>query len=326
MRAVTLEPRNPGSLKLEDVPEPDRDRGSILVRTRAIGVCGTDRELIDAHYGEAPSGRRRLILGHESLGRVVDAPPHSGFAIGDSVVGIVRHPDPVPCANCAAGEWDMCTNGGYTERGIKGADGFGAEFFALKPGFAIQVDAKLDVAAVLLEPASVLAKAWEHIEHIARRALWQPGRLLVTGAGPVGLLAALMGVQRGFAVHVQDHNEKGLKPALVNSLGARYSVAPPKDDFDVIIECTGAPAVIKQVHVQPHRLPGWSFRDNEQRWHRRGRLQPIDGARQRRGLRHGERQPPPLRGRRRGARPRRAFLARPPHYAQGASYQMAKSI
>jgi threonine dehydrogenase-like Zn-dependent dehydrogenase len=60
-------------------------------------------------------------------------------------------------------------------------------------------------------------------------------------------MAALMGVQRGFAVHVQDHNEKGSKPALVNSLGARYSVAPPKDDFDVIIECTGAPAVIKQV-------------------------------------------------------------------------------
>jgi threonine dehydrogenase-like Zn-dependent dehydrogenase len=141
----------------------------------------------------------------------------------------------------------MCTNGGYTERGIKGADGFCAEFFALKPGFAIPVDAKLDLAAVLLEPASILAKAWEHIEHIARRALWMPGRLLVTGAGPVGLMAALMGVQRGFAVHVQDHNEKGLKPALVNSLGARYSVAPPKDDFDVIIECTGTPAVIKQV-------------------------------------------------------------------------------
>jgi threonine dehydrogenase-like Zn-dependent dehydrogenase len=247
MRAVTLEPRKPGSLKLEDVPEPERDRGSILVRTRAIGVCGTDRELIDAHYGEAPPGRRRLILGHESLGRVVDAPPQSGFAIGDSVVGIVRHPDPVPCANCAAGEWDMCSNGGYTERGIKGADGFCTEFFALKPGFAIPVDAKLDLAAVLLEPASVLAKAWEHIEHIARRALWNPGRLLVSGAGPVGLMAALMGVQRGFAVHVQDHNEKGLKPALVNGLGARYSVAPPKDDFDVIIECTGAPAMIKQV-------------------------------------------------------------------------------
>jgi threonine dehydrogenase-like Zn-dependent dehydrogenase len=93
MRAVTLEPRKPGSLKLEEIPEPGPSHGSILVRTRAIGVCGTDRELVDGRYGEAPPGRRRLMLGHESLGRVVEAPPQSAFAIGDSVVGIVRHPD-----------------------------------------------------------------------------------------------------------------------------------------------------------------------------------------------------------------------------------------
>jgi 2-desacetyl-2-hydroxyethyl bacteriochlorophyllide A dehydrogenase len=247
MRAVTLEPRKPGSLKLEEIPEPPREEGSILVRTRAIGVCGTDRELIDGHYGEAPAGRRRLVLGHESLGRVVEAAPHSGFAIGDSVVGIVRHPDPVPCANCAIGEWDMCTNARYTERGIKGADGFCCELFRVDPEFAVSVNPALDLAAVLLEPASVLAKAWEHIEHIARRALWQPKRLLVTGAGPVGLMAALFGVQRGFEVHVQDHNESGIKPALVRALGAAYHVTSPEKHFDVIIECTGAPAMIKQV-------------------------------------------------------------------------------
>lgn len=247
MRAITLEPRKAGSLKLEEIPEPDRGQGSILARTRAIGVCATDRELIEGHYGEAPPGRRRLVLGHESLGRVVEAPRESGFAPGDSVVGIVRYPDPVPCANCAVGEWDMCTNGRYTERGIKGADGFCSEEFRVPPGLLVHVDSKLDLAAVLLEPASVLAKAWEHIEHIGRRALWKPQHVLVTGAGPVGLMAALFGVQRGLDVHVQDHNEKGPKPALVKGLGATYSVAAPKDDFDVIIECTGAPVVIKQV-------------------------------------------------------------------------------
>jgi 2-desacetyl-2-hydroxyethyl bacteriochlorophyllide A dehydrogenase len=227
MRAVTLEPRKAGSLKLEEIPEPGRSQGAILVRTRAIGVCGTDRELVDGHYGEAPPGRRRLVLGHESLGRVVEAPPQSGFAIGDSVVGIVRYPDPMPCANCA--------------------DGFCSDFFTLKTGFAIRVDAKLDLAAVLLEPASVLAKAWEHIEHIGRRALWKPKRLLVTGAGPVGLMAALFGAQRGFEVHVQDHNESGPKPRLVLDLGAEYHVTNPEKNFDVIIECSGAPSVIKQV-------------------------------------------------------------------------------
>lgn len=243
MRAVTLEPRRPGSLRLEEIPEPAA--GPVLVRTRAVGICGTDRELIDGRHGEAAPGRARLVLGHESLGRVVDAPPQSPLKIGDTVVGIVRNPDPVPCAHCAAGEWDMCSNGRYTEHGIKGADGFAAEIFAV--GAAVKVDPKLDLAAVLLEPASVLAKAWEHIERIGARALWRPERLLVTGAGPVGLLAALFGMQRGLEVHVQDHNDRGPKRKLVEAMGARYSTTAPKAEFDVVIECTGAPEVIRQV-------------------------------------------------------------------------------
>ena len=56
------------------------------------------------------------VLGHESLGRVEEAPRGSGFAPGDLVVGVVRRPDPIPCPACAAGEWDMCRNGSYTER------------------------------------------------------------------------------------------------------------------------------------------------------------------------------------------------------------------
>jgi threonine dehydrogenase-like Zn-dependent dehydrogenase len=86
-------------------------------------VCGTDVEIADGLYGWAPPGRERLILGHESLGRVID-PGRSGLAVGDHVVGIVRRPDPLPCPNCAVGEWDVCSNGGYTERGIKQVDGF----------------------------------------------------------------------------------------------------------------------------------------------------------------------------------------------------------
>jgi glucose 1-dehydrogenase len=101
----------------------------------------------------------------------VEAPPHSGFAIGDTVCGIVRHPDPVPCINCALGEWDMCRNGQYTERGIRQAHGFAAQRFRSDPGFLVKVSPVLGVAAVLLEPASVLAKAWEHIERIGRRAV-----------------------------------------------------------------------------------------------------------------------------------------------------------
>src|SRR5258706_583425 len=225
MRAVTLAPGKAGSQRLDEVPEPPEKPGSILVRALAVGVCGTDRELVDGLYGEAAPGRERLVLGHKSLGRVISAPPDSDFAIGDMVVGMVARPDPVPCVNCAVGEWDMCRNGLYTERGIKQADGFCAERWRSDPGFAIKVTPVLGLAAVLLEPASVLAKAWEHIERIGRRARWAPERVVITGAGPVGLMAALMGVQRGLEVHVMDRNESGPKPALVRELGASYDVA-----------------------------------------------------------------------------------------------------
>jgi len=246
MRAVTLRPGKPGSQRLEEVAEPPEAQGSILVRALAVGICSTDRELIDGLYGEAAPGRERIVLGHESLGRVISAPPHSGFMIGDRVVGIVRHPDPVPCPNCALGEWDMCRNGRYTERGIKQVDGFAAERWRSDPGFTVKVSPVLGLAAVLLEPASVLAKAWEHIERIGRRARWAPQRVLITGAGPVGLLAGLMGVQRGLEVHVMDRHESGAKPELVRELGAAYHREFPAIEPDIVIECTGSPAVIAQ--------------------------------------------------------------------------------
>src|SRR5581483_3068192 len=111
MRALTVEPGRANSIDLEDVPAPPASDGDLVVRAVALGICGTDREIISGKYGWAPPGGRRLILGHESLGRVEEAPAESGFAAGDLVVGIVRRPDPVPCPACAVGEWDMCRNG-----------------------------------------------------------------------------------------------------------------------------------------------------------------------------------------------------------------------
>jgi glucose 1-dehydrogenase len=241
-----LTPGQPRSLALEDIEDPPAAQGTVLARTLAVGVCGTDRELIEGAYGEAPPGRERLVLGHESLGRVMDAPADSGFATGDLVVGIVRHPDPVPCVNCALGEWDMCRNGRYTERGIKQADGFAAERWRADPGFLVKLDPRLGLAGVLIEPASVLAKAWEHIERIGVRSRWAPRSALVTGAGPVGLMAALMGMQLGLEVHVMDHNHDGPKPTLARELGASYHTRFPPFEPDVVIECSGSPKVIAQ--------------------------------------------------------------------------------
>jgi glucose 1-dehydrogenase len=242
MRAVTVIPRQAGSARLDHIAEPARGEGDLLVQTLAVGVCGTDLEIVGGGYGWAPPGRERLVLGHESLGRVLEAQPGGELEPGDLVVGIVRDPDPEPCPSCAAGEWDMCRNGRYTEHGIKELDGFLRERYRINPGHVVKVDPALERTGVLLEPTSVVAKAWEHIERIAARAVWNPEVVLVVGAGPIGLLAALLAVQRGLEVHVLDRVSHGPKPALVADLGATYhsgTVSEAVSRADVIVECTG---------------------------------------------------------------------------------------
>ena len=242
MRAITVVPGQRDSARLDDLPEPPEAAGAVLVEALAVGVCGTDREIVGGRYGWAPPGERRLVLGHESLGRVLEAPAGGDLGPGDLVAGIVRHPDPVPCGNCAVGEWDMCRNGRYTEHGIKELHGFGSERWRIQPEFAVRIDPELGRLGVLLEPATIVAKAWEHVDRIGHRARWEPRRVLVTGAGPIGLLAALLGRQRGLEVHVLDRVTEGPKPALVADLGAVYHHGPVEQacqETDVAIECTG---------------------------------------------------------------------------------------
>ncbi|HEX3917491.1 MAG TPA: glucose 1-dehydrogenase [Caulobacteraceae bacterium] len=251
MRALTVAPGQKNSIQLDERPEPTPDLACALVEALALGVCGTDMEIIHGDYGWAPAGEDRLILGHESLGRVIQAPAGSLLKAGDLVVGIVRRPDPVPCPACAAGEWDMCRNGQYTERGIKQRHGYGAERWLIEPDFAIKVDPALGLLGVLLEPTSVVAKAWDHSLRIGGRSkAWTPRRALVTGAGPVGLLAAMIGRQKGLEVHVLDHTRDGPKPQLVADLGAHFHADPAElADLapDVTLECTGADEVVLQV-------------------------------------------------------------------------------
>lgn len=250
MRALTVVPGQADSAEVRDMPAPAAELGPVLVEGLALGICGTDREIVAGDYGEAPPGDERLVLGHESLGRVREAPAGSGLQPGDLVAGVVRMPDPVPCANCGAGEWDMCRNGRYTEHGIKGLHGFGSELWRVSEDHVVKIDPALGHRGVLMEPTSVVAKAWEHIERIGARALFEPRSVLVTGAGPIGLLAALLGAQRGLDVHVMDLATDGPKPRLVEALGGTYH-AGGLDDLaepcDLVIEATGAPTVILDV-------------------------------------------------------------------------------
>jgi threonine dehydrogenase-like Zn-dependent dehydrogenase len=251
MRDMTVIPGQPDSAELTELPDPEPAGDELLVEPLYLGVCGTDREIIEGGHGEPPPGHERLVLGHELLGRVRDT--------GDLVAGIVRRPDPVPCACCAKGEWDMCRNGQYTERGIKARDGYGAELVTLESDFAIPIPAELGTLGVLTEPASILAKAWEQIDRISTRACSVHERALIIGAGPIGLLAALMGAQRGLEVHVLDRVSEGAKPEAVQALGGRYHAGDVTEvaeeiEPDIVVECTGVAELV--AGAMQHTAPG----------------------------------------------------------------------
>ncbi|HEX5292409.1 MAG TPA: alcohol dehydrogenase catalytic domain-containing protein, partial [Streptosporangiaceae bacterium] len=156
---MSVIPGHPGSELVAELPDPPSEHGSVLVEGLLAGICGTDAEILRGG-GQPPAGGPRLVIGHESLGRVLEAPADAPVRPGDLVAGVVRRPDPVPCPACAAGQPDFCVNGRYTERGIKGLDGYGATRWRVSPRFAIAVPDQLGELGVLTEPGSVVAKAW----------------------------------------------------------------------------------------------------------------------------------------------------------------------
>lgn len=261
MRALTVRPLERDSISVDEVDDPTPGPDEVLVEGRLIGICGTDRELNEGSYGWAPPGAERLVIGHESLGRVLTAPEGSGFAEGDLVAGVVRRPDPVPCGACAHGEFDMCRNGEYTERGIKQIHGFGSQKWVSEPEFLVKLDPGLAEAGVLLEPTSVVAKAWAEVDAVGNRGWFEPKRAVIAGAGPIGLLAAMLGRQRHLEVHVVDVVADGPKPGLVADLGATYHQGDLGEvlaelDVDVVIETTGLSALIDSAfrEVDPYGI------------------------------------------------------------------------
>jgi glucose 1-dehydrogenase len=250
VRAVAVVPGEPGSAEIIEVPDPLLSDGAVLARGRLIGICGTDAEIVNDGYGTIPPGADRLVLGHESLGEVIEAPPGTGLQPGDLITGIVRRPDPAPCDACAAGEWDMCRNGRFVERGIRGATGYGSELWRAAEEYVIKIDPALGDLGVLVETTSVVAKAWAQVDRISAGLPYAPEVALITGAGPVGLLAAMLARQRGLDTWVVDIVNDGPKPRLVAELGATYSAGRASElpvRPEVVIECTGHGPVLSDV-------------------------------------------------------------------------------
>src|SRR5437868_6452273 len=153
MKAVAVFPEQKSVKVVSDHPEPKLERATdVMLQMLEVGVCGTDREIARFDYGTPPSGSPYLVLGHESLGRVVEV--GSGVARikqGDLVVTMVRRPCGHPdCPACAIGRPDFCLTGDFTERGISGRHGFMTERVVDDESYMIVLSPTLDQVGVLL--------------------------------------------------------------------------------------------------------------------------------------------------------------------------------
>ena len=255
MRAVAVIPGRHGSAHLvDDAPDPAPADGEALVRVLEAGVCGTDVEIHEGMYGEAPPGSPFLILGHENLGVVESSPADSHVRPGDLVVATVRRPCPERCPPCARGQNDMCVTGNFTERGIRGRHGFMSELYSESPAYLVKLPPRLRPFAVLMEPMSVVQKGIHHAYRIQERLAWEPRTAVVLGAGPVGILAAVALRLRGLDVTVAARETEGSsKDLLLRETGIRYSSTAtiPLPDLprttgpvDIVFEATGATSVV----------------------------------------------------------------------------------
>ncbi len=262
-QAVTVAPGKAGSVEIRRVPVERPQRGQVLARTIAVGICGTDAEIVSGAYGVAPPGSERLVLGHESLLAVEEVGPDAGDLQAEQlVVGIVRRPCPERCLPCSQGRWDLCTSGHYRERGIVGLDGFLREYLVEDAAFLVAVPRALEPVAVLLEPLSIVTKAVATGLRVRDAAAAPSGRALVTGAGPIGLLAALLLRSRDIEVWVVDRQPAdSVKAHVVAAMGGHYvdtrhtslTVAARDVRFDLAVEATGfTPLIFEAVALLAH--------------------------------------------------------------------------
>ncbi len=250
---VAVYPGQTGSLHLTDLAQPRPGPGEALVRVRRVGVCGTDKEIIEAKFGTAPAGAEELVLGHEVLG-TVEAVGEGERTLrpGDVVTATVRRPD--GCPTCRAGQIDMCLWGTYTERGILGAHGYIAESFTENVRYLVPIPPELEPVGVLVEPLSVVEKAYRQAVLIQRRlAVWKPETAVVLGAGPIGLLGTLLLREQGLAVYTLARTPApNAASTIVEAAGAHYvstretplaELRGSLPNVDLIFESTGVSAL-----------------------------------------------------------------------------------
>lgn len=234
----------PGEITVESAPVPAPGPHQVLIEVATVGICGSDVHYFDHGRIADFVVREPLVLGHEASGTIRAV----GAEVTDRQVGqrVAMEPQETcgRCTQCLAGRYNLCPDVRFfATPPIHGAF---AQYVVLDSIRAHPVpDSLSDEAAALIEPLSV--GIWA-----AQKANVQPGdRVLVTGAGPVGLLCADVARARGAAwVGVSDTNEHRLEVALrrgasqaVNALAG--PLADQVEPVDVVLECSGAAPAIQ---------------------------------------------------------------------------------
>jgi len=243
MKAIALEPGTT-NVYLADVEEPQINaEDEVKIKIWQVGICGTDREEAEGGRADAPADKKELIIGHEMFGQVVEVGSAvTSVKVGDFGVFTVRR----GCGKCDAcnnNRSDMCYTGDYTERGIKGADGFQSEYVVDKAQYLVPVPEEIKDFGVLTEPMSVAAKAIDEaliiqqarLKDIVKTDNWLEGkRVLIAGIGAIGLLAAFALRLKGAEVIGMDIvPEDSLRPQLLQAIGGQYINGSEIDVMDI---------------------------------------------------------------------------------------------
>jgi glucose 1-dehydrogenase len=256
VRALLVAPQKAG-VRMARVPDPTPGPDEAKVRVLECGICAMDHAIVAGHYGAPPEGRADLVLGHENLGKVVQVGESvRGLRVGDEVVATVRRGCGI-CRFCRTNRPDFCETGLFTERGIKGRDGYLAEYYVERPENLVRVPRPHRLSAVLLEPLSIAEKAVLQARRVLDRTeammgadYGRPRTALVSGTRTLGVLSALVLAGEGFEVTSIDRRGNDTPAAkLLASIGVRHvnvsgglsALGGPQ--FDLILDATGSAAL-----------------------------------------------------------------------------------
>ncbi|HLB56259.1 MAG TPA: glucose 1-dehydrogenase [Coxiellaceae bacterium] len=266
MKAIAVFPKEKKVRLIDNHPEPNiASPTQVKIKILEVGVCGTDHDICKFLYGTPPKGSDYLVIGHESLGQVIEiGSAVKNFKVGDLAVLMVRRPCPYKtCIACQADRQDFCYTGAFKERGINQLHGFMTEYVVDEEKYILSAPKSLHNIAVLTEPLTIAEKAVREVFYIQSRLPWgcaaitkdnvptynTSHRALVLGAGPVGLLATLVLCSQKFNTFVYSREPNtDMRAKIATALGATY-FSGQNVNLENIIEKQNVPGIAETPEV-----------------------------------------------------------------------------